>query len=307
MSSQKDRDLIYSIETAGHRRQVLILSVGRMSRNWARTQDAQNPSFHFFGRLHFANRLPHPQQSSVGMLKSRVSQFTIANRRIHHEENTQRDEAWRNSQEDFIFQIWLSKIGVTWWKINMVRRVQRGGVLLHCAVCIIAGMRRGCCLFHEYALQVISVEEKLIEVRTACIPPVPPDHLLLDRSPNIGLLISRWKLDKFKNCRNKSFRTSKILTLLYQQFSNLLISQRDMSGPRLEALSNNRCLGGTALLVCCQLPPTYLADHVAQAYVDRIVRVIAWKEKLVEHSRSKTSFLFASSKKIVIMNSFFFR
>jgi hypothetical protein len=35
----------------------------------------------------------------------------------------------------------------------------------------------------------------------------------------------------------KSFRTSKILTLLYQQFSNLLISQRDMSGPNLGALS----------------------------------------------------------------------
>jgi hypothetical protein len=36
-----------------------------------------------------------------------------------------------------------------------------------------------------------------------------------------------------------SFRTSRILTLSYQQFSNLLISQRDMSGPRLGALSNN--------------------------------------------------------------------
>ncbi len=27
-----------------------------------------------------------------------------------------------------------------------------------------------------------------------------PDHLLLDRSPNIGPLISRWELDKFRNC-----------------------------------------------------------------------------------------------------------
>jgi hypothetical protein len=68
----------------------------------------------------------------------------------------------------------------------------------------------------------------------------PPDHLLLDMSPNIGPLISRWELDKFKNCWNKSFKTSNILTLLYQQFSNLLISQRYMSGPRLGALSNNR-------------------------------------------------------------------
>jgi hypothetical protein len=73
---------------------------------------------------------------------------------------------------------------------------------------------------------------------------VPPNHLLLDSCPNIVPLISRWVLDKFKNYWNKSFRTSKILPLLYQQFSNLLISQRDMSGPRLGALSNNRWLGG---------------------------------------------------------------
>ncbi len=73
-----------------------------------------------------------------------------------------------------------------------------------------------------------------------------PDHVLLDRSPNIGPLISRWEI-KFKNCWNKSFRTSKILTLLYQQFSNLLISQWDMSGPRLGALSNNRWSRGISL------------------------------------------------------------
>jgi hypothetical protein len=65
------------------------------------------------------------------------------------------------------------------------------------------------------------------------------DHLLLDRSPNLGPFISSWELDKFKNWWNKSFRTSKIPTLLYQQFSKLLISQRDMSGPRLGALSIN--------------------------------------------------------------------
>jgi hypothetical protein len=69
---------------------------------------------------------------------------------------------------------------------------------------------------------------------------IPHDHLLLDSTPSIGPLISRWGLDKFKNHWNKSFRTSKILTLLYQKFSNLLISKRDMSGPRLGALSNNR-------------------------------------------------------------------
>ncbi len=51
-----------------------------------------------------------------------------------------------------------------------------------------------------------------------------PDHLLLDGTPNLGPLIFRWELDNFKNCWNKSFRTFKILTLLYQQFSNGLIS-----------------------------------------------------------------------------------
>ncbi len=28
---------------------------------------------------------------------------------------------------------------------------------------------------------------------------VPYDHLLLDSAPNIGPLMSRWELDKFKN------------------------------------------------------------------------------------------------------------
>jgi hypothetical protein len=89
---------------------------------------------------------------------------------------------------------------------------------------------------------------------------VPPDHLLLDRSPNIGPLLSPWELEKFENCRNKSFRTSKILKLLYQQFSNLIISQRDMSGPRLGTLSNNRWSGVSysliliwALFICAWL------------------------------------------------------
>ncbi len=72
---------------------------------------------------------------------------------------------------------------------------------------------------------------------------ITPNHLSLDRSPKIGPLISRWEFDKLKNCWNKSFRTSKILTHLYQQLSNLLIFQQDISGPRLGALSNNRWLG----------------------------------------------------------------
>jgi hypothetical protein len=27
-----------------------------------------------------------------------------------------------------------------------------------------------------------------------------PDHLLLDSAPNLGPLISRWEINKFKNC-----------------------------------------------------------------------------------------------------------
>jgi hypothetical protein len=38
---------------------------------------------------------------------------------------------------------------------------------------------------------------------------LPPDNLLLDRSPNIGPIISCWELDKFKSCRNKSLEPLK--------------------------------------------------------------------------------------------------
>ncbi len=73
-----------------------------------------------------------------------------------------------------------------------------------------------------------------------------------------GLLIldhsSRWELDKFKNCWNKSFKTSKILTLLYQELSNLFISQRDTSGQRLGALSNNRWSGVQLLIMHAESP-----------------------------------------------------
>ncbi len=78
------------------------------------------------------------------------------------------------------------------------------------------------------------------------------------RSPNIWPLISRWELHRLKNCQNKSFRTSEILTLLYQQFSHLLlIFQRDMRAPRLAAMSNNRWSWGTfALLLPVFLYPS---------------------------------------------------
>jgi hypothetical protein len=73
--------------------------------------------------------------------------------------------------------------------------------------------------------------------------PPPPDHLLLDSAPNLGPLISRWKINKFENWWYKSVRTLEVLKLLFQQFLDFSSSQQDMSGPRLGALSNNRWLG----------------------------------------------------------------
>ncbi len=54
----------------------------------------------------------------------------------------------------------------------------------------------------------------LIFWTVSCNVAVPPNHLLLDRSSNIGPLISRWELGQLKNCWNKRFRTSKMLTIL---------------------------------------------------------------------------------------------
>ncbi len=59
---------------------------------------------------------------------------------------------------------------------------------------------------------------------------VPPDHLLLDSAPN---------------------RILEALKLLFQQFLNLSSSQRDMSGPRLGALSNNKWSGGSYGPIAC--------------------------------------------------------
>ncbi len=74
---------------------------------------------------------------------------------------------------------------------------------------------------------------------------LPPDHLLLDSAPNLGLLISRWEINKFKNCWYKSVRILEVLNLLFEQFLNFPSSQRDMSGPTLGARSSNTWSGGT--------------------------------------------------------------
>jgi hypothetical protein len=63
--------------------------------------------------------------------------------------------------------------------------------------------------------------------------------------PNLGPLISRWEINKFENWWYRSVRILEVLKLVFQQFLNLSSSQRDMSGPILGALSNNRWLWGT--------------------------------------------------------------
>jgi hypothetical protein len=80
---------------------------------------------------------------------------------------------------------------------------------------------------------------------------VPPDHLLLDSAPNLRPLISRWEINKFKHFWYKSVRILEALKLLFQQFLNLSSSQRDMSGPRLGALSNNKWSGGSYGPIAC--------------------------------------------------------
>ncbi len=103
------------------------------------------------------------------------------------------------------------------------------------------------------------------------IATLTPDHLLMDTSPNTGLLISRWELDQFKNCWNKSFKASKILTLLYRQFSDLLISQRDVSGPRLGALSNSRWSGSIFSSLFVQ---TWLLDNCSSTHREGHLSVV---------------------------------
>ncbi len=45
---------------------------------------------------------------------------------------------------------------------------------------------------------------------------IPPDHLLLDSTSNLGPLISRWEINKFGNFGYKSVGISEVLKLLFQ-------------------------------------------------------------------------------------------
>ncbi len=93
---------------------------------------------------------------------------------------------------------------------------------------------------------------------------LPPDHLLSDSAPNLGPLICRWEINKFENCWYKSVKMLEVLKLLFQQFLNFSSPQRDMSGPILGALSNDRWLMGAL-----------------QAFTSRqSSKVIKWAEQL---------------------------
>ncbi len=82
-----------------------------------------------------------------------------------------------------------------------------------------------------------------------------PDHLSLDRAPNLGPLISCWEINKFKNLSYKRVWILEVLKLLFQQFLNSSSSQWDTSGPILEALSNNRWLEVLVFVIFIFLPP----------------------------------------------------
>jgi hypothetical protein len=47
---------------------------------------------------------------------------------------------------------------------------------------------------------------------------IPPDHLSLDSAPNLGPLISRWEINKFKNCWYKTVRILEVLKLCFSNF-----------------------------------------------------------------------------------------
>jgi hypothetical protein len=55
--------------------------------------------------------------------------------------------------------------------------------------------------FHEPRSQFTSFKSKIVHGRRDAI--ITPDHILLDSAPNVGPLISRWELDRFKNCWKK--------------------------------------------------------------------------------------------------------
>ncbi len=76
---------------------------------------------------------------------------------------------------------------------------------------------------------------------------LPTDHLLSDSVPNFGPLVSRWEINRFENCWYESVRILEVLKPLFRQFLNWFSSQRDMSGPILGDLSNNRWSGGTSM------------------------------------------------------------
>jgi hypothetical protein len=61
-------------------------------------------------------------------------------------------------------------------------------------------------VFHEWKLIHWNRDITYLYIKRSL---ATPDHLSLDKSPDIGPLISRWELDIFKNCWNKSLEPLK--------------------------------------------------------------------------------------------------
>jgi hypothetical protein len=109
---------------------------------------------------------------------------------------------------------------------------------------------------------------------------LPPAHLLLDSAPNLGPLISLWEINKFENCWYKSFRILEALKLLFQQFLNLSSSQRDMSGPILGALSNNRWSGVISEMKRSDTVKTWYAVERRKSYCKNCKKRSSERNKL---------------------------
>ncbi len=82
-----------------------------------------------------------------------------------------------------------------------------------------------------------------------------------DSAPNLEPLKSHWEINKFENCSYKSVRILEVLKLMFHQFLNVSSSQRDMSGPRLEALSKNRWSGGIVVALLGRRGEKFAFSH----------------------------------------------
>ncbi len=99
--------------------------------------------------------------------------------------------------------------------------------------------------------------------------------------------MSHWEINKFENCWFKSVRILEVLKFLFQQFLNLSSSQRDMSGPILGDLSNNRWSEGT-LIVTYDMSEKWKSGW----YIDQYIIIILYSLKILLNLHSLLMVLF---------------